>query len=110
MSDRMEDWLNGMSVEELWMLHTELTGILTRKIKLETAKLDERLSRISAARRLANISLERTPRPYPKVRPKYRNPKNPRETWSGRGKRPRWLAAQLRSGKALDHFLISRSS
>ena len=96
----MEDWLNGMSVEELWVLHTELTGILTRKIKLETAKLDERLSRINAARRLSNFSSERTPRRYPKVVPKYHNPKNPKETWSGRGKRPRWLATQLRSGKA----------
>ena len=38
-------------------------------------------------------------RPYPKVFPKYRNPKKPAETWSGRGKQPRWLTAQLRSGK-----------
>ena len=38
-------------------------------------------------------------RPYPKVLPKHRNPKNPAETWSGRGKQPRWLTAQLRSGK-----------
>ncbi|WP_246670302.1 H-NS histone family protein [Bradyrhizobium stylosanthis] len=27
-------------------------------------------------------------RPYPTVRPRYRNPKNPPETWSGRGKCP----------------------
>ncbi|WP_346016210.1 H-NS histone family protein [Bradyrhizobium sp. C-145] len=32
------------------------------------------------------------------MRPKYRNPKNPAETWSGRGRLPRWLRPQLRGG------------
>jgi DNA-binding protein H-NS len=45
-------------------------------------------------------------RPYPKVLPKYRNPKGG-ETWTGRGKQPRWLTAQLKSGKKLNDFLIS---
>ena len=35
------------------------------------------------------------------VLPKYRNPDNPAETWSGRGHRPRWLEAQLATGKTL---------
>ncbi|MCD9026744.1 H-NS histone family protein [Luteimonas sp. BDR2-5] len=43
-----------------------------------------------------------------KVAPKYRNPDNPRETWSGRGSAPRWLAAQLKKGKKREQFLIKR--
>ncbi|MGL3107834.1 H-NS histone family protein [Bradyrhizobium sp. BR 1432] len=42
--------------------------------------------------------------------PKYRNPKDPSETWSGRGKQPRWLKAQLRAGKKLTDLLINRPS
>jgi hypothetical protein len=38
-------------------------------------------------------------RPYPPISPKYRNPDLPSETWSGRSKQPRWLVAQLRSGR-----------
>ncbi|GAB6194989.1 H-NS histone family protein [Lysobacter xanthus] len=41
-----------------------------------------------------------------KVAPKYRNPDNASETWSGRGKQPRWLQAQTGNGRALDDFLI----
>ena len=40
------------------------------------------------------------------VAPKYRNPANPSETWAGRGKQPRWLAAQTGAGKRLEDFLI----
>lgn len=41
-----------------------------------------------------------------KVAPKYRNPDNASETWSGRGKQPRWLQAQTGAGRALGDFLI----
>lgn len=33
-----------------------------------------------------------------KVAPKYRNPNNPEETWSGRGRAPGWMAAHLQAG------------
>lgn len=41
-----------------------------------------------------------------KVAPKYRNPANTAETWAGRGKPPRWLAAYLDQGRKLEEFLI----
>ena len=41
-----------------------------------------------------------------KVAPKYRNPDNASETWTGRGKQPRWLAAHTGAGRALGEFLI----
>jgi DNA-binding protein H-NS len=43
-----------------------------------------------------------------KVAPKYRNPANTKETWSGRGKQPRWLAAYVGSGKKPEDFLIKQ--
>jgi len=43
-----------------------------------------------------------------KVAPKYRNPANPKETWSGRGLPPRWLAALLKKGKKREDFLIKK--
>lgn len=42
-----------------------------------------------------------------KVAPKYRNPADPKETWTGRGKQPRWLAAQVKKGKKPEEFLIN---
>ncbi|HZV23767.1 MAG TPA: H-NS histone family protein [Luteimonas sp.] len=42
-----------------------------------------------------------------KVAPKYRNPADPSQTWAGRGQPPRWLAAELKSGKKVEDFLIA---
>ena len=38
------------------------------------------------------------------VPPKYRNAAG--DTWTGRGKRPRWLASELAAGKTIEEFLI----
>lgn len=40
-----------------------------------------------------------------KVAPKYRNPANPDQTWTGRGKSPLW-AQELRNNNALESALI----
>ena len=38
---------------------------------------------------------------------KYRDPKNPQNTWTGRGRMPRWLTAAMKGGKAKkESFLI----
>jgi len=52
----------------------------------------------------------RVRRPYPAVVPKYRNPERPSETWAGRGKTPRWLTAQLKSGRRIDDFRIRQAA
>lgn len=37
---------------------------------------------------------------------KYRHPEKPAETWSGRGRQPRWFAAAIASGKTPDDLAI----
>ena len=37
---------------------------------------------------------------------KYRDPKNPENAWTGRGRPPRWLAAAMKAGKSRDDFLL----
>lgn len=43
-----------------------------------------------------------------KVPPKYRNPAKPSETWTGRGRQPRWMAAETAKGKKPEDFLIKK--
>jgi DNA-binding protein H-NS len=95
--------LRSMPLEELWKLRGEVVVRLGSKLLAEKAKLEERLRQLRPQD-------HRMRRPYPKVFPKYQNPKNPTETWSGRGRHPRWLSPQLRSGKKLDEFRIHNSS
>ena len=46
-------------------------------------------------------SKSRTPLP-----PKFANPDNPEQTWSGRGARPKWFKQALTSGKTENDMLI----
>jgi DNA-binding protein H-NS len=41
-----------------------------------------------------------------KVAAKYANPDDASETWTGRGRKPRWLAAKLKAGEKQEKFLI----
>ncbi len=41
-----------------------------------------------------------------KLKPKYRNPENPEQLWTGRGNRPRWVTAALERGLTLQDMLI----
>jgi DNA-binding protein H-NS len=87
-----------MNYDALWTLHVEISQVLKQKIELMKLQLEDRLKRLQAP--------ASGRRPYPQVYPKYRNPDRPSETWAGRGKRPRWLVAQLKLGKRIDEFRI----
>ena len=103
-----------MDFEELWLLHEELTKILAEKITAEKRELEKRLAQLtypdqfSGFERPSSETVEgQTPRrKYPKVEPKYFNPLQPTETWSGRGKQPRWLVVALQAGHTLEEFRI----
>ena len=41
-----------------------------------------------------------------KVQAQYQNPADNAQTWSGRGRQPRWIAEGLAGGKSLDDFKI----
>jgi DNA-binding protein H-NS len=103
------DDLRSMSIEELWALHLEITSVLASRISAEKTQLEQRLKQLQS-RGASNGKLRHERRPYPQVFPKYRNPAEPSETWAGRGKQPRWLTAQLGSGKKLDDFRIQPSA
>jgi DNA-binding protein H-NS len=95
------------SIDELWAWHIEITTVLARKISLEKKQLEQRLQKLHLGASEGTARRER--RPYPRVFPKYRNPDNPSETWAGRGKQPRWLTAQLGTGRTLDDFRIQKA-
>ena len=37
---------------------------------------------------------------------KYANPDDPTQTWTGRGRKPKWLVAKVKAGNKIDRFLI----
>lgn len=108
--------LESMSLDDLWSLHEEISGILSDRIKAEKHELEKRLAALGGGSAVlvdsgaVNLSSAEKPRrKYPRVLPKYRNPQTA-ETWSGRGKRPRWLVAAMKSGKRIEDFRIGEAS
>jgi DNA-binding protein H-NS len=97
-----------MTADELWTLHEKIQAMLSTKLDAKKHELERRLAQINGHDDTPGEGAKQR-RPYPKVQPKYRNPDRPFETWSGRGKKPRWLRAQLRSGKKINDLLISRT-
>ena len=109
--------LEAMNLNELWLLHERLMEILAAKISAEKHELEKRLAQLNRAEQISEAGSSsaeprRTDRPrrkYPKVLPKYCNPSAPTETWSGRGKQPRWLVTALQSGHKLEEFRIAEN-
>ena len=99
-----------MSVDELWSLHEEISAMLSARIQDEKRELEKRLAILNRGADTIRDTAARAPtgkprRKYPVVVPRYRNPETS-ETWSGRGKRPRWLVAAMKAGGGMDDFLI----
>lgn len=43
-----------------------------------------------------------------KVEAQYRNPADASQTWTGRGRQPKWVAEGIAGGKTLDDFRIAK--
>ena len=104
------DGLDNMSIDELWALHEKVSKTLSVRIASEKRELEKRLAHLNrstvAIIERAELSPRKPRRKYPRVLPKYRNTAAPHETWSGRGKQPRWLVAAIKAGRKTDDFRI----
>jgi DNA-binding protein H-NS len=96
--------LKTMSVDKLLALKSEVEAALSAKVANEREALEMKLSHLAQYDGKSRSKLGGGPRGA--VAPKYRNPQNPAETWAGRGLKPRWLTAAIKSGKKPEDFLI----
>jgi DNA-binding protein H-NS len=107
--------LESMSLDDLWSLHEKISAILSARIKAEKQELEKRLAVIDRSMGAITEPGEvemgdaKRRRKYPRVLPKYRNPQTS-ETWSGRGKLPRWLVTAMKSGRKMEEFRINEGA
>ncbi|MEK0162337.1 H-NS histone family protein [Phaeobacter sp. JH20_36] len=97
-----------MAVDLTTMSRKELLELQANVEKaLKEAEQRERIEALKAAEEAAakyGFSLDeiagnnRGTAKKTKAAPKYRNPQNPEETWTGRGRKPHWVHAALTSG------------
>jgi DNA-binding protein H-NS len=97
----------GMTIDALMTLRDNVDRIISTRVKAERTAIEKQLTRLSGFVG-GSVRRRKSPLKGRKVPPKYRNPANRNETWSGRGARPRWLQAQLKKGRKIDAFAIVR--
>ena len=99
--------LKSMTIDALVGLKGRIDVVLASKVSEERRALESELAKLTRYDN-AGVRSKSTGRGVRgKVAPKYRNPEDPSETWAGRGLKPRWLAAAIKSGKKLEDFSIS---
>jgi DNA-binding protein H-NS len=99
--------LKSMTIDALVGLKGRIDAMLASKVSDERRALETELAKLTRFESGGTRSKSIGRGVRGKVAPKYRNPENPAETWAGRGLKPRWLAAAIKSGKKLDDFAIS---
>lgn len=100
--------LNALSLRELKDLQTQVNKAIAsyedRKKKEALSELEDRARAMGFT--LAELLSTPVTRKRAPASAKYANPENPSETWSGRGRKPRWFEAALQSGRSVDDLAV----
>ena len=99
--------IENMSRNELEQLRAEIERAMA---SLDERRKAEARAAAEKAAREYGFSLEDVISPPSKRKtksvPKYRNPYDPRKTWTGRGRQPAWIKEALAEGKSLEELAI----
>ena len=101
--------LEKLSLEELKMLQSEVSVAI---FNFEKRKKAEALVELKALALAKGFALEELLEDYKgkktkrSVAPKYADPENSENTWTGRGRKPKWFIAGLESGSTAVDFAI----
>ena len=101
--------LNKLSYKELLALQQKISDAIILRKQQEKASLKNQLEELAANSGFDLDELMGTPpseRKRKKVATKYRDPKDTKLKWTGRGRKPLWLVAELEKGRKLNGFLI----
>lgn len=95
------------TLQELIAQQQELTRQIEAARKAEVADAVAQIRKLMADYNLSveEITEKASPKKGAKVAAKYRNPETG-DTWTGRGRQPKWVEAALASGKTLDDLVI----
>lgn len=104
----MSDNLGNMTLKELKDLQAQvakaIAGFEDRKKKQAIAELEEKAREMGYS--WAELTGTIVTRKRSPAVAKYANPADTGETWSGRGRKPRWFVAALASGKKPEQMAI----
>lgn len=100
--------LSKLSLAELKNIQAQLPKEIASRQKEEKAKLLKELEAMAYARGfdLAELVRATEKKERTAIAVKYRNPTNSNLTWSGRGRKPIWVAEFLQNGGTLEQISV----
>jgi DNA-binding protein H-NS len=101
--------LDKMSYAELSAMEARISRLKAERQDAERAEVRQKVTDFAKQHGfdIRELIGGRSKRGKGSVAIKYRDPKNAENTWTGRGRMPRWLAAATKGGKAKkEDFLI----
>ena len=101
--------ISKLSYKQLIKLEADVAIALARRKQEEKTDVKRQLAELAARSgfELSDvIGKQQGRKKGSKVAVKYRHPNDPTLTWTGRGRQPLWLVAELKNGKKLGSFLI----
>ena len=98
--------LDSLSIADLDKLKNTIDATIVNKKQSELVELRQEVDRLidSSPFTLQEV-LQAKPARKP-VKPKYRNPNDASQVWTGRGRKPRWIEDCLNNGMDLADLLI----
>lgn len=100
--------LNKLSLRDLKDLQNRVSRAIStfedRKKKEVLAELEEKAREMGYS--LAELTGVSSGRKRAPAAAKYANPDDPSQTWTGRGRQPRWFAAALAAGRAPGSMVV----
>lgn len=100
--------LNNLSLKELKELQAQVAKAISsfedRKKKEALAELEEKARQLGFS--LAELTGTTLARKRAPATAKYANPADASDTWSGRGRKPRWFDAALKAGQRPEDLAI----
>ena len=97
--------LEKMSLKDLTALHAKVQAAIEEKRVSERHEMRAKMEQMAKASGFSVSELFGGRKGKgSKIAPKYRNPKDPSQTWTGRGRRPNWM---VEAGGDMKRFLIA---
>lgn len=102
--------ISTLSLGQLKDLQQQIPAEIKRREKIEKEKVLDELKSLAIARGFSLDQLVKNDvaekAKGKTVKPKYCNPLNPEQTWTGRGRKPQWVIDQLATGRTIESLAI----
>lgn len=97
---------SGLSIDELEQAIEDAQSALEKKRREIKTDVMQKMRKLASSIGVSIEVVADSSKAKSKLPPKYRNPADSSQTWTGRGPKPKWFKSAIASGKSPDSMLV----